>query len=40
MVENGTITVTCEFCSANYKFSPDEVRDPQPEPRQHAGDQA
>jgi molecular chaperone Hsp33 len=26
MVENGVISVTCEFCSANYKFAPDEVR--------------
>ncbi len=25
MVENGEISVTCEFCSANYKFAPDEV---------------
>ena len=26
MVENGMISVTCEFCSANYKFAPGEVR--------------
>jgi molecular chaperone Hsp33 len=26
MVENGAISVTCEFCSANYKFAPDAVR--------------
>ena len=26
MVENGVISVTCEFCSANYQFAPDEVR--------------
>lgn len=26
MVENGKISVTCEFCSASYEFSPDEVR--------------
>ena len=26
MVENGTILVTCEFCSANYQFAPDDVR--------------
>ena len=26
MVENGEISVTCEFCSANYLFAPDEVR--------------
>ena len=25
MVENGKISVTCEFCSANYVFVPDEV---------------
>ena len=25
MVENGEISVTCEFCSANYKFTPGEV---------------
>jgi len=25
MVENGEISVTCEFCSANYRFAPDEV---------------
>jgi molecular chaperone Hsp33 len=26
MVENGAISVTCEFCSANYQFAPDDVR--------------
>ena len=26
MVENGKISVTCEFCSANYQFAPDDVR--------------
>ena len=26
MVENGEISVTCEFCSANYRFAPDDVR--------------
>jgi molecular chaperone Hsp33 len=26
MVENGVISVTCEFCSAHYKFAPEEVR--------------
>ena len=26
MVENGAISVTCEFCSANYRFAPDDVR--------------
>lgn len=25
MVEDGKISVTCEFCSANYQFAPDEV---------------
>ena len=25
MVENGKITVTCEFCSSTYMFAPDEV---------------
>ena len=25
MVENGKISVTCEFCSANYMFAPGEV---------------
>ena len=25
MVENGVISVTCEFCSANYVFAPSEV---------------
>jgi molecular chaperone Hsp33 len=25
MVENGVISVTCEFCSANYRFAPEEV---------------
>jgi molecular chaperone Hsp33 len=25
MVENGRISVTCEFCSANYEFAPEEV---------------
>jgi len=27
MVENGVISVTCEFCSSNYEFSPAEVAD-------------
>jgi molecular chaperone Hsp33 len=26
MVENGVISVTCEFCNANYMFQPDEVK--------------
>ena len=25
MVENGRITVTCEFCSSTYVFAPDEI---------------
>ena len=25
MVENGAISVTCEFCSATYKFAPEDV---------------
>jgi redox-regulated HSP33 family molecular chaperone len=25
MVENGKITVTCEFCSSTYVFAPDEL---------------
>jgi molecular chaperone Hsp33 len=32
MVEDGKISVTCEFCSANYVFAPGEV-DPKPEPK-------
>jgi molecular chaperone Hsp33 len=35
MVENGVISVTCEFCSANYKFAPEEVLD---EPQQASAD--
>jgi molecular chaperone Hsp33 len=27
MVENGTISVTCEFCSSTYRFEPAEVQD-------------
>jgi molecular chaperone Hsp33 len=27
MVENGTISVTCEFCSSTYRFEPAEVAD-------------
>ncbi len=30
MVENGVITVTCEFCNSTYVFDPPEVRDPAP----------
>jgi len=25
MVENGKITVTCEFCSSTYVFAPEEI---------------
>jgi molecular chaperone Hsp33 len=25
MVEDGRISVTCEFCSANYQFAPEDV---------------
>jgi len=25
MVENGKISVTCEFCNATYQFAPNEV---------------
>ena len=28
MVENGVISVTCEFCSSNYVFEPKEVAEP------------
>jgi molecular chaperone Hsp33 len=27
MVENGVISVTCEFCSSTYRFEPAEVQD-------------
>ena len=30
MVENGMITVTCEFCSSTYAFEPGEVVDAEP----------
>ena len=30
MVENGKISVTCEFCSATYVFEPAEVADAMP----------
>jgi molecular chaperone Hsp33 len=32
MVENGRITVTCEFCSSTYVFAPDEVTAPSSAP--------
>ena len=25
MVENGAITVTCEFCNSTYVFQPEEI---------------
>jgi molecular chaperone Hsp33 len=28
MVENGRITVTCEFCNSTYVFHPDEITAP------------
>jgi molecular chaperone Hsp33 len=28
MVENGMISVTCEFCSSTYRFEPDEIEAP------------
>ena len=30
MVENGKITVTCEFCNSTYVFAPVEVSEPAP----------
>jgi molecular chaperone Hsp33 len=30
MVENGKITVTCEFCNSTYVFAPTDVREPEP----------
>ena len=35
MVEDGRITVTCEFCSSTYVFAPDEVvaQSPASEPK-------
>ena len=30
MVENGKITVTCEFCNSTYVFAPMDVREPEP----------
>jgi len=32
MVENGKITVTCEFCNSTYVFEPMDVREPEPSP--------
>jgi redox-regulated HSP33 family molecular chaperone len=28
MVENGKITVTCEFCNSTYVFAPTDVAEP------------
>ena len=36
MVEDGRISVTCEFCSANYVFAPGEV-EAKNEPEESAG---
>jgi molecular chaperone Hsp33 len=33
MVENGKITVTCEFCNSTYVFEPMDVREPEPSTR-------
>jgi molecular chaperone Hsp33 len=30
MIENGKITVTCEFCSSTYVFAPAEIASPEP----------
>jgi molecular chaperone Hsp33 len=30
MVENGVISVTCEFCNSTYVVEPSEVADPPP----------
>jgi redox-regulated HSP33 family molecular chaperone len=32
MVEDGRITVTCEFCSSTYVFAPSEIATPNPPP--------
>jgi molecular chaperone Hsp33 len=29
MIENGKITVTCEFCSSTYVFAPAEIASPE-----------
>ncbi len=38
MVQNGVITVTCEFCSASYVFEPGAVAAPQAESMPQPGD--
>src|SRR6478752_7560710 len=37
MVENGKITVTCEFCNSTYVFAPMDVREPEPSQPEDAG---
>ena len=37
MVENGKITVTCEFCNSTYVFAPMDVREPEPSQPDAAG---
>ena len=40
MIEDGMISVTCEFCSSNYRFAPHEVSDAKAQdPRQDDGRQ-
>ena len=39
MVENGMISVTCEFCSSNYQFDPSEVQ-PQEQVEESSNDKA
>jgi redox-regulated HSP33 family molecular chaperone len=29
MVENGAISVTCEFCNATYRFAPSDIGEEQ-----------
>jgi molecular chaperone Hsp33 len=37
MVEDGSISVTCEFCSANYQFAPEDVTAPADDAQAKAG---
>jgi molecular chaperone Hsp33 len=37
MVENGVISVTCEFCNAKYVFAPEDVADPDDATQNEAG---
>jgi molecular chaperone Hsp33 len=32
MIEDGKITVTCEFCSSTYVFSPQDITATEPAP--------